>query len=80
MVGCLCFEELLFFIDKDIPVCRNVDDLVPSYTFSGSTLSPFEVTKVDLIRRRRARRNVRGDLESEAPEEVGQKLFGLRRL
>lgn len=47
-VECFCFEEqkllageevdmpLLFFIDKDIlddPACRNVDDVVLSYTF-----------------------------------------------
>lgn len=47
-VECFCFEEqkllageevdmpLLFFIDKDVlddPTCRNVDDIVLSYTF-----------------------------------------------
>ncbi|KAJ7067052.1 cytochrome oxidase assembly factor [Mycena amicta] len=47
-VECFCFEEqkllageevdmpLLFFIDKDIlddPACRNIDDIVLSYTF-----------------------------------------------
>ena len=47
-VECFCFEEqrllageevdmpLLFFIDKDIlddPACRNVEDVVLSYTF-----------------------------------------------
>ena len=47
-VECFCFEEqkllageevdmpLLFFIDKDIlddPACRNLDDVVLSYTF-----------------------------------------------
>ena len=47
-VECFCFEEqrllageeidmpLLFFIDKDIlddPACRNVDNVVLSYTF-----------------------------------------------
>ena len=47
-VECLCFEEqkllageevdmpLLFFIDRDIlddPTCKNLDDVVLSYTF-----------------------------------------------
>lgn len=47
-VECFCFEEqkllageevdmpLLFFIDKDVlddPACRNLDDVVLSYTF-----------------------------------------------
>lgn len=47
-VECFCFEEqkllageevdmpLLFFIDKDVlddPSCRNLDDVVLSYTF-----------------------------------------------
>ena len=47
-VECFCFEEqkllageevdmpLLFFIDKDMlddPACRNLDDVVLSYTF-----------------------------------------------
>jgi len=72
-VECFCFEEqkllageevdmpLLFFIDKDIlddPACRNVDDVVLSYTFF------------------RARRNARGDLEPDAPEDVVQSSLG----
>lgn len=66
-VECFCFEEqkllageevdmpLLFFIDKDVlddPACRDLDDVVLSYTFF------------------RARRNSRGDLEPDAPEDV----------
>jgi hypothetical protein len=54
-VECFCFEEqkllageevdmpLLFFIDKDIlddPACRNVDDVVLSYTFFRFVLKP----------------------------------------
>jgi len=72
-VECFCFEEqkllageevdmpLLFFIDKDIlddPACRNVDDVVLSYTFF------------------RARRNSRGDLEPDAPEDIVQNSLG----
>ncbi|KAI0034244.1 cytochrome c oxidase assembly protein CtaG/Cox11-domain-containing protein [Vararia minispora EC-137] len=66
-VECFCFEEqkllageevdmpLLFFIDRDVledPACRDLDDIVLSYTFF------------------RARRNARGDLEPDAPEEA----------
>lgn len=72
-VECFCFEEqkllageevdmpLLFFIDKDVlddPSCRNVDDVVLSYTFF------------------RARRNARGDLEPDAPDDVVQNSLG----
>jgi len=72
-VECFCFEEqkllageevdmpLLFFIDKDVlddPACRNVDDVVLSYTFF------------------RARRNSRGDLEPDAPDDVVQSSLG----
>jgi len=72
-VECFCFEEqkllageevdmpLLFFIDKDVlddPACRNVDDVVLSYTFF------------------KARRNARGDLEPDAPEDVVQNSLG----
>ncbi|KAH9068361.1 cytochrome oxidase assembly factor [Lactarius deliciosus] len=66
-VECFCFEEqkllageevdmpLLFFIDKDVledPACRNLDDIVLSYTFF------------------KARRNVQGQLEPDAPDDV----------
>jgi len=72
-VECFCFEEqklladeevdmpLLFFIDKDVledPACRNVDDIVLSYTFF------------------RARRNSRGHLEPDAPDDVVQASQG----
>jgi cytochrome c oxidase assembly protein subunit 11 len=62
-VECFCFEEqkllageevdmpLLFFIDKDIlddPACRNVDDVVLSYTFFRFVLYPaFIVVDTD---------------------------------
>jgi hypothetical protein len=54
-VECFCFEEqkllageevdmpLLFFIDRDIledPACRNIDDVVLSYTFFRFVFSP----------------------------------------
>ncbi|KAH8994899.1 cytochrome c oxidase assembly protein CtaG/Cox11-domain-containing protein [Lactarius akahatsu] len=66
-VECFCFEEqkllageevdmpLLFFIDKDVledPACRNLDDIVLSYTFF------------------KARRNAKGQLEPDAPDDV----------
>ena len=59
-VECFCFEEqkllageevdmpLLFFIDKDIlddPACRNVDDVVLSYTFFRFVLRLLLKTK-----------------------------------
>ena len=71
---------LLFFIDKDIlddPACRNVDDVVLSYTFFRFALypSPKSLLKI-LISRRRARRNARGDLEPDAPEDVVQSSLG----
>ena len=55
-VECFCFEEqkllageevdmpLLFFIDKDIlddPACRNIDDVVLSYTFFRFVPAPL---------------------------------------
>ncbi|KAI5114749.1 hypothetical protein M0805_000676, partial [Coniferiporia weirii] len=72
-VECFCFEEqkllageevdmpLLFFIDRDVlddPACRNVDNIVLSYTFF------------------RARRNERGHLEPDAPDDVVQTSLG----
>ncbi|XP_006459091.1 hypothetical protein AGABI2DRAFT_201034 [Agaricus bisporus var. bisporus H97] len=72
-VECFCFEEqklsageevdmpLLFFIDKDMledPACRDVEDVVLSYTFF------------------RARRNARGHLEPDAPEDKIQESLG----
>ncbi|KZT00789.1 cytochrome oxidase assembly factor [Laetiporus sulphureus 93-53] len=72
-VECFCFEEqkllageevdmpLLFFIDKDVlddPACRNLDDVVLSYTFF------------------KAKRNSKGHLEPDAPEDVVQASQG----
>jgi len=71
---------LLFFIDKDIlddPACRNVDDVVLSYTFFRSTLYPSSESPTLIpIPHRRARRNARGDLEPDAPEDVVQDSLG----
>lgn len=71
---------LLFFIDKDIlddPACRNVDDVVLSYTFFRFVLCPsFGSLMMTPISRRRARRNARGDLEPDAPEDVVQNSLG----
>jgi cytochrome c oxidase assembly protein subunit 11 len=91
-VECFCFEEqkllageevdmpLLFFIDKDIlddPSCRNVDDVVLSYTFFRFVLCPTSKFLVlILVLHRRARRNSRGDLEPDAPEDVVQTSLG----
>ena len=71
---------LLFFIDKDIlddPACRNVDDVVLSYTFFRFALYPSSTSPIEiLISRGRARRNARGDLEPDAPEDVVQSSLG----
>ena len=71
---------LLFFIDKDIlddPACRNVDDVVLSYTFFRFVLYPSLKSPIVIpISRRRARRNARGDLEPDAPEDVIQNSLG----
>lgn len=91
-VECFCFEEqkllageevdmpLLFFIDKDIlddPACRNIDDVVLSYTFFRFVLCQlFKSSTLIPIPRYRARRNVRGDLEPDAPEDVVQSSLG----
>jgi len=91
-VECFCFEEqkllageevdmpLLFFIDKDIlddPACRNVDDVVLSYTFFRFALYPSSESSMLIpIPHHRARRNVRGDLEPDAPEDVVQSSLG----
>lgn len=71
---------LLFFIDKDIlgdPACRNVDDVVLSYTFFRFVLYlSFKSPILTPISRRRARRNARGDLEPDAPEDIVQNSLG----
>jgi cytochrome c oxidase assembly protein subunit 11 len=65
---------LLFFIDKDVledPACRNLDDIVLSYTFFKCVFflimssSPVLTSKA-----LRARRNAQGHLEPDAPEDV----------
>ena len=90
-VECFCFEEqkllageevdmpLLFFIDKDIlddPACRNVDDVVLSYTFFRFVFCLSSKPRDRRILQPRARRNTRGDLEPDAPEEVVQNSLG----
>jgi hypothetical protein len=67
---------LLFFIDKDVledPACRNLDDIVLSYTFFKWVffleLSIAIVTEVLISRTLRARRNAQGQLEPDAPED-----------
>ena len=71
---------LLFFIDKDIlddPACRNIDDVVLSYTFFRSALYPTPGPPILIpILHHRARRNSRGDLEPDAPEDVVQSSLG----
>lgn len=90
---CFCFEEqrllageevdmpLLFFIDKDIlddPACRNVEDVVLSYTFfrylllNICSLHPADIA----INFCSARRNEQGHLEPDAPEDVVQNSLG----
>jgi len=74
---------LLFFIDKDIlddPACRNVDDVVLSYTFFRFVLYPsFKPSTLIPVPHRRARRNSRGDLEPDAPEDVVQSSLGFSK-
>ena len=67
---------LLFFIDKDVledPACRNLDDIVLSYTFFKwvffLVLGIAIVTEVLTSRTLRARRNAQGQLEPDAPED-----------
>ena len=67
---------LLFFIDKDVledPACRNLDDIVLSYTFFKwvffLVLCLAIVTEVLTSRTLRARRNAQGQLEPDAPED-----------
>jgi len=71
---------LLFFIDKDIlddPACRNIDDVVLSYTFFRFAPNPTPKPPIlILVPHRRARRNSRGDLEPDAPEDVVQSSLG----
>ena len=71
---------LLFFIDRDIlddPACRNVDDVVLSYTFFRFALYPSSTPPMKILTSRyRARRNARGDLEPDAPEDVVQNSLG----
>jgi len=67
---------LLFFIDKDIlddPSCRDLEDVVLSYTFFKFVFRP--PTRITL-KFYRARRNERGQLEPDAEEQVVQKSLG----
>jgi cytochrome c oxidase assembly protein subunit 11 len=89
-VECFCFEEqkllageevdmpLLFFIDKDViddPACRNVDDVVLSYTFFRFVLH-FVLLSHGFIRICSARRNAKGHLEPDADDEKVQQSMG----
>lgn len=75
---------LLFFIDKDVlddPACRNLDDVVLSYTFFRYVPSPSIQSVMNPLRRTyswccSARRNSRGHLEPDAPEDVVQASQG----
>ena len=67
---------LLFFIDKDVledPACRNLDDIVLSYTFFKwvffLVICFAIVTEVLTSMALRARRNAQGQLEPDAPED-----------
>ena len=86
---CFCFEEqkllageevdmpLLFFIDRDVlddPACRNLDDVVLSYTFFRLVYLVVGYHVADIFRR--ARRNEKGHLEPDAPDDVVQASQG----
>ena len=67
---------LLFFIDKDVledPACRNLDDIVLSYTFFKYAfflvICITIATEVLTPRTPRARRNAQGQLEPDAAED-----------
>ena len=69
---------LLFFIDKDVlddPQCRDLDDVVLSYTFFKCVC----FTGLDsptILSTNRARRTERGDLVPDADEEIVLKSQG----
>ena len=69
---------LLFFIDKDMlddPACRNVEDVVLSYTFFRyAALSFFQV--IFFEQEFSARRNEHGQLEPDEKESVVQNSLG----
>jgi cytochrome c oxidase assembly protein subunit 11 len=74
---------LLFFIDKDVlddPACRNLDDVVLSYTFFKwvfvLVIRIATIAEVLTSRPHRARRNAQGQLEPDAPEDVVQASQG----
>ena len=70
---------LLFFIDKDMlddPACRNVEDVVLSYTFFRyAALLSFQLIAF-FQQRFSARRNEQGQLEPDAEESVVQNSLG----
>jgi cytochrome c oxidase assembly protein subunit 11 len=69
---------LLFFIDKDIledPSCQNIEDIVLSYTFFRYVFI-HPVTSSYTEERQRARRNERGHLEPDAPDNIVQDSLG----
>ena len=74
---------LLFFIDKDVlddPACRNLDDVILSYTFFKwvfvLVIRIATIAEVLTSRPCRARRNAQGQLEPDAPEDVVQASQG----
>lgn len=70
---------LLFFIDKDMlddPACRNVEDVVLSYTFFRYVASLKFFPSLFSTREFRARRNEHGQLEPDAEESVVQNSLG----
>jgi cytochrome c oxidase assembly protein subunit 11 len=70
---------LLFFIDKDMlddPACRNVEDVVLSYTFFRYVAIFFCPKFSFSTRELSARRNEHGQLEPDAEESVVQNSLG----
>lgn len=70
---------LLFFIDKDMlddPACRDVEDVVLSYTFFRSVNFVPSLPSTHFFFLIRARRNHRGHLEPDASEDVVQESLG----
>ena len=68
---------LLFFIDKEFledPACRNLDDVVLSYTFFRY-VSQLRI-RLSYSYPPSARRNAQGHLEPDAPDDVVQASQG----
>lgn len=68
---------LLFFIDKEFledPACRNLDDVVLSYTFFRYAICHNRRSSCSCPLS--ARRNSQGHLEPDAPDDVVQASQG----